>query len=360
MKVAFVVGVRPEFIKLLPILNVKEMDDLERVIIHTGQHYDYELNKVFFEELRIPEPDYFLGVGSGTHAYQVGEMLKGIEEVLMKERPSIVVVFGDTNSTLAGALAAVKLKIHVAHVEAGARSYERFMPEEINRVLVDHVSTLLLAPTERTLVNLSLEGLSERSYLTGDVMLDLVLKYGDRLDDGILRSLGLRPKEYILVTVHREENTDSRERLSSIIEALIESDQPVIFPIHPRTVRSLEKYSLLEKVRGSDVRIVKPVSYLNMLRLERNARKIVTDSGGVQKEAYFFRVPCITVRERTEWMETVEDGWNVLVGADRARILQAMREFEGGRETYTNKFGDGRASERICNILLDFLRREAT
>ncbi|MCS7102915.1 MAG: UDP-N-acetylglucosamine 2-epimerase (non-hydrolyzing), partial [Candidatus Korarchaeum sp.] len=296
---------------------------------------------------------------SGTHGYQVGEMLRRIEEVLMKEKPSIVVVPGDTNSTLAGALAAVKLKIHVAHVEAGVRSHEEFMPEEINRVLVDHMSSLLFAPTERAFSNLLLEGLSERSHLTGDVMLDLVLEYGKFSDEGsrILQSLGLKPKEYILVTIHRAENTDSKERLSNIVGALIESDQQIVFPAHPRTIKSLKDFSLLKQieVRGN-LKVVKPVSYLNMLQLEKNASKILTDSGGVQKEAYFLKVPCITVRERTEWIETVEDGWNILVGVDKAKILQAMREFEGGREIHINKFGGGKASERICEAILRFLQ----
>ena len=359
MKVAFVVGARPNFIKLLPLLDARPMSSVEKLIIDTGQHYDYELSKVFFDELKIPEPDYYLGVGSGTHGYQVGEMLKRTEEVLLKERPSIVVVFGDTNSTLAGALAAVKIRIPVAHVEAGVRSYEEFMPEEINRVLVDHMSALLFAPTERALMNLSKEGLSEKSYLTGDVMLDLVIRFSDRItgESEILSSLNLRPKEYVLVTIHRAENTDNKERLTNIFKALIEVKQPIVFPAHPRTIKSLEKYSLLREVEGSSIRMIKPVSYLTMLRLEKNAKKIVTDSGGVQKEAYFFRVPCITLRERTEWMETVEDGWNVLVGANRMKIVQAIKDFEGGGETYTHKFGNGRASERICEILFKFFHK---
>ena len=354
MRVTTVVGARPQFIKMAPVSR-ELRKHLEEIVIHTGQHYDYEMNRVFFEQLEIPEPDYYLGVGSGSHGYQTGEMLKKIEEVLVREEPDIVLVYGDTNSTLAGALAAVKLHIKVAHVEAGLRSFDKRMPEEVNRVLTDHVSDYLFAPTETAVKNLHNEGIDDGVYLTGDVMYDALLHNIRiaRKESRILTKLGLTPGEYLLATVHRAENTDSRERLESIIEAFIESDELIVFPVHPRTRKYLEAYGLIDEVeKAGNVLMIPPVGYLDMLALEENARKILTDSGGVQKEAYFLKVPCITLRERTEWVETVEDGWNILVGADREKILRAIREFEPRGDTYTYRFGDGKASERIAKALL--------
>lgn len=354
MRVVTVVGARPQFIKMVPVSRELEKAGIREVIVHTGQHYDYEMNRVFFEQLNIREPDYNLGVGSGSHGYQTGEMLKRIEEVLLREEPDLVLVYGDTNSTLAGALAAVKLHIKVAHVEAGLRSFDKRMPEEVNRVLTDHISDHLFAPTETAVRNLHNEGIREGVYLTGDVMLDALLyniKIAER-GSRILVELRLKPGEYYLATVHRAENTDNRKNLRSIIEAFIESGELIVFPAHPRTVTALKKYNLYEKLeRAENVRLIKPVGYLDMLVLEKNARKILTDSGGVQKEAYFLRVPCITLRNKTEWVETVEDGWNVLVGADKEKILRAIREFEPDGRTYTYKFGDGKASKKIVEIL---------
>ncbi len=353
MKIATIVGARPQFIKMAPVS--KELrKHFEEVVIHTGQHYDYEMNRIFFEQLGIPEPDYYLGVGSGSHGYQTGEMLKGIEEVLIKEQPDIVLVYGDTNSTLAGALAAVKLHIKVAHVEAGLRSFDKGMPEEVNRVLTDHVSDYLFAPTETAVKNLHGEGLKEGVYLTGDVMYDALLHNIKiaREKSRILDELGLNPKEYLLATVHRAENTDNVGRLRNIIEAFIESNETIVFPAHPRTRKYLEAYGLIGEVeKAGNVLLIPPVGYLDMLVLEENARKILTDSGGVQKEAYFLKVPCITLRERTEWVETVEDGWNLLVGATKEKILRAIKEFDPRGETYTYKFGDGKASRRIAEII---------
>lgn len=356
MKVATVVGARPQFIKMAPVSReLKKYFD--EVVIHTGQHYDYEMNRIFFEQLDIPEPDYYLGVGSGTHGYQTGEMLKKIEEVLIKEKPDIVLVYGDTNSTLAGALAAVKLHIKVAHVEAGLRSFDRRMAEEVNRVLTDHVSDYLFVPTETAVNNLHNEGVKEGVYLTGDVMYDALL-YNIKIarhESRILSKLGLKSKSYLLATVHRAENTDNKERLENIIGAFIESDELVVFPIHPRTRKYLRAYALIDEIeRAENIILIPPVGYLDMLVLEENARKILTDSGGVQKEAYFLKVPCITLRERTEWVETVEDGWNILAGADRETILKAIREFEPGGRTYTYRFGNGKASMKIVEILVRY------
>jgi len=353
MKIATIVGARPQFIKMAPVS--KELRKyFDEVVIHTGQHYDYEMSKIFFEQLNIPEPDYYLGIGSGTHGYQTGEMIKRIEEVLIKEKPDLVLVYGDTNSTLAGALAAVKLHIKVAHVEAGLRSFDKKMPEEVNRVLTDHISDLLFCPTETAVKNLYNEGIKNGVYLTGDVMFDALLtniQIAER-NSKILSELGLKPRDYCLATVHRAENTDNRRNLENIINAFIESEELIVFPTHPRTIKFLKVYGLLDKLEKADnVLLIKPVSYLDMLVLEKNAKKILTDSGGVQKEAYFLKVPCITLRDRTEWIETVEDGWNVLVGANKEKIIKAIKEFKPGGETYSYKFGDGKASKRIAEII---------
>ncbi|WP_202320745.1 non-hydrolyzing UDP-N-acetylglucosamine 2-epimerase [Archaeoglobus neptunius] len=350
MKVVSIVGARPNFIKLAP-LSKEIRKEFDEVVVHTGQHYDYEMDRVFFEQLEIPDPDYHLGVGSGTHGYQTGEMVKKIEEVLFKEEPDLVIVFGDTNSTLAGALAAVKLHIKVAHVEAGLRSFDRKMPEEINRVLTDHCSDLLFCPTERAVENLKREGIVRGVHLTGDVMVDAVkqnIKIAEE-KSRILDQLGLEPEEYFLATVHRAENTDNAERLKHIVEAFCETEN-LVFPCHPRTENRLKNFGLWETV-VKNVNVIRPVGYLDMLVLEKNARKVITDSGGVQKEAYILRVPCITLRETTEWVETVEDGWNVLVGADKSRILNAVENFEPERRHYSQRFGDGKASRRVVEIL---------
>jgi len=351
MKIASIVGVRPNFIKIAPVSKElrKEFDE---VLIHTGQHYDYEMNRIFFNELNIPEPDYHLGVGSGSHSYQTGEMLKRIEKVLIKEKPDIVLVYGDTNSTLAGALAAVKLHIKVGHVEAGLRSFDRKMPEEINRVLTDHCSDLLFCPTKTAVENLKSEGIIGGVYLTGDVMVD-ALKENINIAEKkskILKKLNLKRKSYYLATIHRAENTDNFNRLKNIVDAFCKIEN-LVFPCHPRTERSLKKFGLWDMLQ-STVNIIKPVGYLDMLVLEKNAYKILTDSGGVQKEAYILKVPCITLRENTEWVETVEDGWNILVGANWEMIIRIIKEFNPNGEQ-RNVFGDGKASKNIVDIIKD-------
>ncbi len=355
MKVITVVGARPQFIKMAPVSRALRKR-FKEVVVHTGQHYDYEMNGIFFDELHIPKPDYNLGVGSGTHGYQTGEMLKGIEKVLMKEEPDFVLVYGDTNSTLAGALAAVKLHIPVAHVEAGLRSFDRRMPEEINRVLTDHASNILFAPTKTAVENLKNEGIEKDVYLVGDVMVDALL-HNIKLAEGsrILEELNLRPREYNLVTVHRAENTDYSENLRGIVNALASSGEKMVFPAHLRTVKALKRYGLYERLKNSDeVLLIDPVGYLDMLAMEKNARRILTDSGGVQKEAYVLRVPCITLRTTTEWVETIQDGWNVLVGSDTAKILHALHTFSPSPETHKNRFGDGNASEKIVEVLENY------
>ncbi len=349
MKIISIVGARPNFIKLAP-LSREIRKSFEEVIVHTGQHYNYEMNKIFFQELGIHEPDYHLGVGSGTHGHQTGEMIKRIEDVLIKEEPDMVLDFGDTNTTLAGAIAAVKLHIKVAHVEAGLRSYDKKMPEEVNRVLVDHCSAMLFCPTETAVENLRREGIVAGVYLTGDVMVDS-LEYSMKIAEKksrILNDLGLKPKEYYLATVHRAENTDNSEKLERIVEALSEAGS-VVFPCHPRTEKLLNQFGLWGELQ-ENVKIIRPIGYFDMLMLEKNAKKILTDSGGVQKEAYILGVPGITLRENTEWVETVTDGWNVLVGTRKDEIIRAIREFEpekGQRDV----FGRGDASRNIASII---------
>jgi UDP-N-acetylglucosamine 2-epimerase (non-hydrolysing) len=349
MKIASVVGARPNFVKCAP-LSREIRKEHNEIIIHTGQHYDYEMNKVFFDELKIPEPDYQLGVGSGSHGEQTGEMLRRTEEVLMNEEPDFVFVFGDTNSTLAGALAASKLHINVGHIEAGLRSYDKSMPEEINRVLTDHCSDILFCPTETSVENLKREGVTNGVYLTGDVMVD-ALKENIGIAEKkamILKALDLKPKEYCLATVHRAKNTDDFNKLKSIVDAFCAIEK-LVFPCHPRTEKCLKDYDLWDRL-VENARVIKPVGYLDMLVLEKSAMKILTDSGGVQKEAYIFNVPCITLRDTTEWIETVEDGWNVLVGANKEKIVKMSNEFEP-KGKQRNVFGEGNASEKIAKIV---------
>ena len=350
MKVASIVGARPNFVKLAPVSR-EIRKNLDEVIIHTGQHYDYEMNRIFFQELSIPNPDYHLGIGSGTHGHQTGEMLKGIEDILHKELPDLALVFGDTNTTLAGALAAAKMHIPVAHVEAGLRSFNKMMPEEVNRVLVDHCSDLLFCPTKTAVENLQKENVNKGVSLTGDVMLD-ILQECIRIAENnskVLEELDLQSKEYFLATIHRAENTDDSARLKNIVEALC-SIQNVVFPCHPRTRKQLEDLYLWDRLEKS-MQVINPVGYLDMLLLEKNARKILTDSGGVQKEAYMLQTPCITMRDETEWVETVEDGWNLLVGAKRDAIIEAAHDFEPTSKQ-RDVFGSGDACQRMVEKML--------
>jgi UDP-GlcNAc3NAcA epimerase len=354
MKILSVVGARPQFIKAAP-LSKKLRRSHQEVLLHTGQHYDYLLSRVFFEELGLAEPDYNLGAGSGAHGRQTARMLMGIEKALLQEKPDLVLVYGDTNSTLAGALAAAKQQIPVAHVEAGLRSFNRQMPEETNRVLVDHLSTLLFCPTRTAVRNLKAEGIGKGVYLVGDVMVD-ALQEGLRLArkrSSLLGRLGLRPRSYLLATLHRAANTDDPRSLSSILAALDSVEEPVIFPLHPRTRKSIKA---LGWKAGPKFRLLKPLPYLDNLILEEKARLILTDSGGMQKEAYLLGVPCLTLRQETEWVETVKAGWNLLVGTDPESIVEGVRKFRprGGRRPF---LGKGDASGKILSILETFHKR---
>ncbi|MGC7871929.1 non-hydrolyzing UDP-N-acetylglucosamine 2-epimerase [Desulfosporosinus sp. SYSU MS00001] len=350
MKIITVLGARPQFIKAAPLSEALRKNHVEK-IVHTGQHYDYQMSDVFFEELGIPKPDYFLGVGSKQHGAQTGEMLTKVEEVLLKEKPDWVLVYGDTNSTLAGALAAAKLHIPIAHVEAGLRSYNRQMPEEINRVLTDHLSALLFCPTDRAVENLAQEGLTEGVVRTGDVMADALYYHARRAEDRQLgENLRYPEKSYLLATVHRAENTDNPQRLQGIVEAFASIEGQIVLPLHPRTKKLLQdhKISLPENVK-----LIEPVGYLEMILLEKGAELILTDSGGVQKEAYLWRVPCVTMRNETEWVETVQIGWNTLTGASADKIAAAVASYrQNPLPPYQeNLYGNGRASEEIAAAL---------
>lgn len=349
MKIMSIVGARPQFIKCAPVSRELRKNHQE-VLTHTGQHYDPEMSDVFFEELEIPKPDYHLGVGSGPHGKQTGECLGRIEEVLIKEQLDLVLVYGDTNSTLAGGLAAAKLHIPVAHVEAGLRSFDRTMPEEINRVLVDHLSDLLFCPTQTAVDNLRSEGITKGVFLTGDVMVD-ALEYNKEIArerSKILEKYSLTPGKYLILTVHRPSNTDNPDHMEHIIGAIGDCGLPTIFPVHPRTKKYLISFGLWDRMPGNIIPC-DPLGYLDMLAAMGSAGKILTDSGGVQKEAYLLSVPCITLRENTEWVETVEAGWNVLVGADREKIGAMVREFlpSGG---HPDLFGSG-ASGKITEVI---------
>lgn len=349
-RILSIVGARPQFIKAAPVSRALRRAAHE-ILVHTGQHYDYGMSAVFFEELGIPEPDYNLGVGSGPHGWQTGQMLIRIEEVLLAERPDWVLVYGDTNSTLAGALAAVKLHLPLAHVEAGLRSFNRTMPEEHNRVLTDHAADLLFCPTQTAVDNLAREGIIQGVHLVGDVMYDALLHNRALAEERstILARLGLEAGSYFLATIHRPANTDDPATLQAILSALeeIATSVPVVFPVHPRTRHRIAELPISNP---RSLMLTDPVGYLDMLSLEAHARAILTDSGGVQKEAYLLQVPCITLRAETEWVETVEAGWNLLVGADPERIFRAAREFRPAGHP-PPLFGDGHAAERIVALL---------
>ncbi|MFD1435404.1 non-hydrolyzing UDP-N-acetylglucosamine 2-epimerase [Kroppenstedtia eburnea] len=349
MKVVTVVGARPQFIKAAPVSRCLRRRGTE-ILVHTGQHYDAAMSGIFFEELKIPRPDYHLEVGSKTHGAQTGEMLSGLEKVLIQEQPDWVLVYGDTNTTLAGALAAAKLQLPVAHVEAGLRSFNRQMPEEINRVLTDHIAELLCCPTETAVQHLASEGIRRGVVQVGDVMVD-ALRFNRELagDRSILEQLGAEPREYVLVTLHRAENTDHPDRLKEIISALNELESPMILPLHPRTRNRMERQGLT--FTNPRLKVIEPVGYLDMLHLEMNAAKILTDSGGVQKEAFLLQVPCITMRDETEWTETVEQKTNVLVGANKRKIIEYVETFHVDFAKVDPVFGNGHTADRIVELL---------
>ncbi len=349
MKILSVVGARPQFIKAAPVSTALRAK-LHEVLVHTGQHYDAEMSDVFFREMGTPAPDYYLGIGSGRHGQQTGAMLAAIEDVILKEEPDRVLVYGDTNSTLAGALAAIKLHVPVAHVEAGLRSFNRAMPEEINRVLTDHCADMLFCPTQTAVNNLAAEGIRAGVHCVGDVMVDALRAFLPHADErAVLGELGLESGSYVLATVHRASNTDDPAALQAVLDCLAASPWPVVLPLHPRTTAAVTKFGLSFPAQ---VRAIKPVSYLWMLALEKNARAIMTDSGGVQKEVYMLGVPCITLRSETEWVETLAGGWNILAGTDAGKVSAALaRPLPAG--TPPPLFGDGTAARQIARIIAD-------
>ncbi len=353
MKVVSIIGARPQFIKCAPVSRELHRQGAVEVLVHTGQHYDDSMSGVFFRELDIAAPNYHLGVGSGAHGQQTGEMLKGLEVILQKERPDVVLLYGDTNSTLAGALAAAQLHRPVAHVEAGVRSFNRRMPEEINRVITDRLSALLLCPTTPAVDNLRREGIVAGVHLVGDVMYDALWDTVDQAahHPAIFKRLGVQPGDYILATVHRAENTDRLERLEGIIAALVSlvrSGRTIVFPVHPRTRNRLASLTFHHPER---LLMIDPLSYREMVLLEAKAQLIVTDSGGIQKEAFWLGVPCITLRDETEWIDTVESGWNCLVGAQPDRIVSAVHKARPGRvDEWPWKRGE--ASQSISQMII--------
>jgi len=362
VKIITIVGARPQFIKAASVSRELRKKHVE-VLIHTGQHYDEKMSDIFFDELGIPAPDFNLGIGSGSHATQTGAMMAGIEKVLMKEKPSWVLVYGDTNSTLAGALTAAKLHVPVAHVEAGLRSFNRRMPEEINRVMVDHISDLLLCPSQTAVNNLKDEGITSGVHMVGDVMADALAYAAERSQNHscILKKLGLNEGKYLLATVHRAENTDAPARLRNILSAFSQIEETIVFPVHPRTRKCIVELGFENPkspavgglARGGKIqnlKFIEPVGYLDMVRLEQSARMILTDSGGIQKEAYWLGVPCVTLRDETEWVETVKAGWNVLAGADSGRILELVRSFVPPAKRPL-LYGDGKSAAKCVALL---------
>ncbi len=351
MKLVTVLGARPQFIKAAPVSAALTANRIPEVILHTGQHYDRNMSAIFFEQLGIPAPAYNLGINDTSHGAMTGQMLAEIESVLLQEKPDMCLVYGDTNSTIAGALAAAKLNIPVAHVEAGLRSFNRTMPEEINRVLTDHMATLLFAPTCNAVQNLASEGITAGVHQTGDVMYDATLTFAkiSQKASTILKQLTLEADSYYLATVHRAENTDNPGRLESILKALaaLNRELPVVLPLHPRTAGAIDKFGMTPHIQK--LCTTRPLPFLDMIKLEKSARVIITDSGGVQKEAYFHSVPCVTLRDETEWVETLEAGWNQISGADPERIVNAVLNAKKGRSI--EEYGTGQSAHAIVEIL---------
>lgn len=354
MKIVTVVGARPQFVKAAPLSKALRRRHHE-ILIHTGQHYDPLLSEVFFQELELPKPDYHLGAGSGTHGSQTANMLEGIENVLLQETPELMVVYGDTNSTLAGALAAAKLSIPIVHVEAGLRSFNRDMPEEINRVVADHLSSLLFCPTDEAVGNLKREGIEQGVHKVGDIMYDAILAYLPLAIEksNIVDQLGLSRGAYCVATIHRKENTDSPEAMNRILNALSQLGLPVVLPLHPRTRHCIHRWGLEPLLLAPNLKVTSPLPYLDMLSLTSQAYAVLTDSGGLQKEAYMLKVPCLTIRGETEWVETVEHGWNRLAAAESQAILDAFAAISVPKQ-HPPLFGDGRSADAMCGLMEKF------
>ncbi|HOX29977.1 MAG TPA: UDP-N-acetylglucosamine 2-epimerase (non-hydrolyzing) [Candidatus Paceibacterota bacterium] len=371
LKPLVLVGARPNFIKIAPLFwELKNHPGIKPVLVHTGQHYDFEMSQAFFHDLDIPKPDYNLGIGSGTHGAQTGLTMIEFEKIVAKEAPNVVIVVGDVNSTLAGALVAKKMHIAVAHIEAGLRSFDMDMPEEVNRVLTDHISDYLFCPTKTAVSNLKKEGIVKNVFNVGDIMYDILKIKEKELKPDILGKLSVKSKEYLLLTIHRASNADNPENLKKIIGAVLKIKEKVVFPVHPRTrvqivklvkffkpfkklktLNELNELNQLSTLNGlTNILFTEPVGYMEMLALEKNAKRILTDSGGVQKEAFWLKVPCITLRDETEWVETLSGGWNVLAGTDEKKTIQALnRSFPRGKQGFY--YGDGHTAGKIIRAL---------
>jgi UDP-GlcNAc3NAcA epimerase len=380
MKIITIIGARPQIIKAAAIsraIHTHFKDQITELIVHTGQHYDDNMSAIFFTEMGIPAADYNLSVGSGNHGAQTAKMMEGIETILLKERPDALLVYGDTNSTLAGALAAAKIHIPVVHIEAGLRSYNKSMPEEINRITCDHCSTLLFSPTQQGIENLIKEGFSKAIHTKATVDRPLIFKTGDIMFDnsmffsniakekvGIVEQLELTKEAFILCTIHRDSNTDNTENLNQIIRGLLQiqrvSNQSIVLPLHPRTRKKMTELlnpSVAKELSdNSKIHVIDPAGFLDMISLESNCSLVITDSGGVQKEAFFFQKPCVILREQTEWVEIVENGNALLVGSSEEKLIKAYHQLTTKKDyTYPPFFGDGHASEEICRLMLEHL-----
>lgn len=361
MKIVTIVGARPQFIKAAAVSKILRQE-IEEILVHTGQHYDNDMSDIFFEELGIPKPKYNLGVGSGTHARQTASMLVGIEDIIQKENPDAMIVYGDTNSTLAGALAASKLLIPVIHIEAGLRSFNKNMPEEQNRIITDHLSSLLFCSSDVAVQNLANENINKNVYHCGDVMCDAVSLFSQIADQRSKKEVfsSIKPQfgqilccdKWCIATIHRAENTDDAEKIAQILGAFEEFDYPVIFPVHPRTLKLVKGFQ--EENYYKNIFFIKPVGYLDMLYLTKNAELIITDSGGLQKEAYILKTPCITIREQTEWIETLNGGWNTLAHPNKQDILEKVRGLSVDYGNHPDYYGDGNAGLQICREIVAF------
>jgi len=352
IKFLCIVGARPNFIKIAPLFEeFKKYKRIKPILVHTGQHYDFKMSRLFFQELKIPKSDYNLKVGSGSHAWQTAKIMERLEPVILKEKPDLVIVVGDVNSTLAGALVAAKLHIPIAHIEAGLRSFDISMPEEINRKVVDHLSQFLFCPTKKAVDNLKKEGIKKGVYNVGDIMYDIFLKKIKEIKNNseILEKNNLKLNKYYLLTLHRPQNVDNFKNLITILKVLKKSKEEFIFPVHPRTKKQFKK---IAKYKFKNIKFIDPVGYFDMLVLEKSAKKIITDSGGIQKEAYWLKVPCITLRNITEWVETVKSGWNILVGNNEKKIINAIKKFNPCKRKHYNYFGNGNAAKKIVRDLL--------
>ncbi len=355
MKICTVIGARPQFVKAAVVsAEFAKHKSINEIIIHTGQHYDPAMSEIFFRELNVPREKYNLEIGSGSHGLQTGRMLEKLEDILLKEKPDFVLIYGDTNSTLAGALAASKMHIPVAHIEAGMRSFNKKMPEEINRIIADHLSEINFCSTKNAIENLKVENLGKTGVLVGDVMFDCSLKFAELAEKRYdpFAKFAVEKNGYALLTCHRAENTDHKKCLTEIVKAVnrISEEMPVLYPVHPRTKKFLNEYGL---TFSGNVKLIPPVGYLEMILLEKHASFILTDSGGVQKEAFFYRVPCITMREETEWIETAELGWNKITGADSKKITAAFADFAKNKpaKTSARPYGNGDAASKITKVI---------